>query len=48
MWIGGEGGAFEAVTPVIVDVSSLQWLCLQFPIYVGSGGSQAALWASGG
>lgn len=33
---GGEGGTFEPVNPVIVDVSYLQWLCLQFPIYNGS------------
>lgn len=39
---GGEGGAFQAVNPVIVDVSYLQWLCLQFPIYINSRGSQAA------
>lgn len=37
---------FEAVNPVIVDVSYLQWLCLQFPIYIGSRSSQAALWVS--
>lgn len=38
---------FQAVNPVIVDVSSLRWLCLQFPIYIGSGGSQvSSRWVS--
>lgn len=36
--VGGEGGTFEPVNPVIVDVSFRQWLCLQFPIYDGSRG----------
>lgn len=36
--VGGEGGMFEPVNPVIIDVFYLQWLCLQFPIYNGSRG----------
>lgn len=45
VWGGGEGRTFEPVNPVIVDVSYLQWLCLQFSIYNSSGGGS---WATPG